>query len=59
MKVNLEKTTKVLGLIGTILGLLGKGISEVSEFRGKKNSSENSGTEITSQNSQDSDKTKV
>lgn len=56
--MDLEKTNKTLGLVGTLLSLLCKGISEVSEFRGKKNSSENSGM-ITSQNSQESDKTKT
>ncbi len=58
MKVDLEKTTKTLGLVGVILSGISKIISEVSEFRGKKNSSENSRM-ITSQNLQESDKTKV
>lgn len=57
-KVDFEKTTKTIGLVGSILSGISAVISEVFEFRDKKNSSENSGM-ITSQNSQESDKTKT
>lgn len=58
MKVNLEKITKGVGAVCAIGSLVVKGISEISDILGKKKPSENSGM-IASQNSQDSDKTKV
>lgn len=62
MKVKSEDIKKNLASIGMLVlqQLVSAGASKFSEFLDKKkNSIKNSGTEIASQNSQDSDKTKV